>query len=321
MGVVFPFSFREEEFLKYKEDTLHPFEVLLDSGQRPLLHSLLSSYNGAIQLDFFGKHEEETLDYFFEWCINVKDAGGHLYSRWLDVINGKERMVCKEKPELRRFASKYLLKIIGESPLHDRAHGGEREYKDRHWGWTAKQSLESHLPIGTAFSFDLSEAVMNITDLMVFSFFYDKLEGYEEFDRQQIAGFFTELCTVEYGSRRGLPQGSSLQMSLFNRVLYPLDVVLSERAEFRDMTYSRWVDDFTISFPEQLPVEEFLGALALVRNTFPIAQHKVFFQEREPIYLLGNRIENGAVIKNSREERETKKVKPLDLSPWFGGVL
>ena len=128
------------------------------------------------------------------------------------------------------------------------------------------------------------------------------------------------MCTVTYNDQRSLPQGSPHSMPLFNRALYDLDDLLDSKAKERGCAYTRWVDDLTVSSPYLASPEEFMGAVALVRETRPVARGKIFFQtSQNPIYLLGQVIEGGRVFKNSRQEREENKTPNLDYAEWFGG--
>jgi hypothetical protein len=107
-------------------------------------------------------------------------------------------------------------------------------------------------------------------------------------------------------------------MALFNRMLYPLDEQLSKKAAERGLRYTRWVDDLTIGSQEKRGLEDFLGAVELVAEYFPVSEEKMFFQQREPIYLLGHRISNNMVEKNSKEDKEQNKVAPLNFHEYFG---
>ena len=127
------------------------------------------------------------------------------------------------------------------------------------------------------------------------------------------------ICTVNYGNIRALPQGSPASMPLFNRIMDPLDAELTEATSRRGMAFSRWVDDFTVTSGNERQVEDFLGAVDLVMEKFPVAQKKVFFQNDGPIYLLGHKIVRGRILKNSREEREMNKCPPLNFEYWFNG--
>ncbi|MBI5871963.1 hypothetical protein HZB88_02660, partial [archaeon] len=116
-------------------------------------------------------------------------------------------------------------------------------------------------------------------------------------------------------NKRGLPIGSPISMAMFNRILYPLDKILFSKSNEKGFSYSRWVDDITISSPLDIGIEYFLGSLDLV--DLPIARDKVFFQGSCNIYLLGHKIVSGKFIyKNTKEEKLKNKSPPVNLDEF-----
>lgn len=270
-------------------------------------------YNGfLIQGNLFLEPDlNETLDEIF-LMIN---QGSPLYQRWSQNIGGKERELSVPDKSLRKFLDPYLLGFIKRNGVHRKCHGGEK-------GWSPKTSLEKHLPCSCAFSFDLKSAFENVDYDKVYDFFYKHLEDMLNFnasEKEKIAEFFSLLCTVNYSERRVLPQGSPAGIPLFNRILFPLDQELNLKAEERGFEYSRWVDDMTLTSSDPESPESFLGALELVARNFPISREKTFFQDSEKIYLLGHKIQNNKVLKNTKEERLKEKCMPLNYEEWFMG--
>ncbi len=246
----------------------------------------------------------ETLDEIF---LKIKE-GRSLYGKWMQKINDKERLLSVPINPLRKFFDSYLVEFIKQGEIHERCHGGEK-------GWSPKSSLESHLPISCAFSFDLRGAFENIAYSKVYNLFYDYLKDFS--CREMVADFFSMLCTVKYSEGRGLPQGSSISMALFNRILFPLDNKLCNKANEKGFKYSRWVDDITITSDEHRDEGSFIGALEIVVKDFPLSDNKVFFQNSGKIFLLGHKILNNQVLKNTKEERMKEKNKPLDYGNIF----
>jgi len=261
--------------------------------------------NKPIQENLFGLHDlNEVLDEVF----SVIKQGKPLYQRWVQKIDNKERKLSVPNKSLRKFLDSYLLDFIKKSEIHERCCGGEK-------GWNPKNSLETHIPCSCAFSFDLKSAFENLDYDKVYTFFEKGLENFPE--KEKLTEFFSFLCTVKYSEKRGLPQGSSVSLALFNRILFPLDYKLKQKADERGFRYSRWVDDLTITSSESRTLEHFLGALELTERNFPISKEKVFFQNNEKIYLLGHKIQNNQVLKNSKEDRLREKCKPLDYEKVF----
>ncbi len=295
----------EDEFKEYLSNGPAPLEMLRNPHYRAIIDFLLSN-SESVREDFFGKmHLAESIDNLLE----VMEKGRPLYNQWVQKIGSKERVLSVPKRELENFLG-YFKGFIKTMPVHEKCHGGEQH-------WTPRKSLEAHLPCQSAFSFDLASAFENLRAELVFGFMGEALYSLNQCDRRNVAGFFAILCTVKYEEKRGLPQGASISMPLFNRILYPLDCVLSDRADEKGMVYSRWVDDITISSSDEKNVRKFFGAVDLVMNEFPIVEHKIFFQNEEPVYLLGHKIVDNKVLKNSAEERLKCKVGPLNLNEVY----
>ena len=60
-----------------------------------------------------------------------------------------------------------------------------------------------------------------------------------------------------------------------------------------------------------------LGAVELTIEYFPVSDRKVFFQDKYPMYLLGYKIHERQILKNSKEDRLVNKVAPLDFAELF----
>ncbi len=235
-----------------------------------------------------------------------------LYCRWKKLEGVKERCLNVPVKPLKRFMEGYLVNLIKKGKIHESCHGGEV-------GWSPKTSLETHLPCNTALSFDLESAFENVPFNSVLSFFYDRLEKINEEERILFSRLFSSLCTVHYGEKRGLPQGSPGSMALFNRILFNMDQELNTKSKSKGLSYTRWVDDITITSRNDNDIESMLGSVELVGRTHPLSKKKIFFQNEERIYLLGHKIISGKYVeKNSKEERLTYKTSPLVFEDWFG---
>jgi len=232
-------------------------------------------------------------------------TGKKLYLQWVSNAKGKVRRLSMPNKILRAFFDNYLVKFIKEEKINPNCHGGEK-------GWSPKKSLQTHMPCKSLLSFDLKSASENISAEYIYTFFYDKIEVSHEI-RQDLAGFLTMLCTVDYNRKRGLPIGSSHSMALLNRVLRPLDEILTKKSEEKRFTYSRWVDDMIISSPDINSLESFLGAAALVNEEFPVSPTKLFFQQSpSDLYILGHIIQGETILKNNKKEAKKHK-KPLNF--------
>ncbi len=243
---------------------------------------------------------------------SIRMQGDSLYQTWTQKVGEKERRLAVPKQPLKEFISEYLFPFIRTIKVHNGCHGGEK-------GWSVAGSLGTHAPCRSALSFDLKSAYENVKGDYVYGFFKRLAEerGFEE-HAKDIANFLAFVSTIDYGEKRGIPQGSPLSTALFNRLLYPVDLALSQRAHERGFRYSRWIDDITISSEHAEKQERFLGAVAFTMRYFPVSDKKVFFQDEDPIYLLGHKIYDERITKNSKEDRLANKSAPLDFRKVLG---
>ncbi len=250
---------------------------------------------------------EPILDEF----LSLLKSGRSLYQRWVQKIGDKERPLSVPNKPLRNLIENYLLPFIKQGRIHKKCHGAEK-------GWSVEKSLRTHVPCASVLSFDLKSAFQSIPLSSVSNLFYSILPPQlPEEEKRRISKFFTEICSVNYSTERGLPQGSPCSMAIFNRTLYDLDCLLDEKAGERGLRYSRWVDDITMSSPRTRGIGYFLGAVELTEHQFPVSREKIFFQDRKEVYLLGHKINEGKITKNTKEERLQNKSHPLIYGEWF----
>lgn len=299
------------EFRDYENSISNPFTILDNDERLEYLTKVLAPDE---QLELISHTE----------IINVltemrsrQENGKSLWQRFQYKTGSKSRNLSVPCPQLKSFFMNYLCSFINKREAHSCCHGAEKV-------WSPKKSLESHLPIKRALSFDLSSAFENTTLNYVFGFFFDAIDGNSPYEtRRDVAGFLARISTVRYEHERALPQGSTHSNHLFNRILYPLDSMIHNQAQVRGMKYSRWVDDFTISSAGSEDAAAFLGSIELVMQYFPISPTKSFFQvndstnEHSRVYLLGHIIHGAEITKNSKEKRDMYKVNPLDLDELF----
>jgi len=299
-----------EAFDEYCATLRDPFDLLRNGRSKTaLIEAITSSSPATRQPTLFdtGDDPETLLEEMHE--LNDKRI---LYRQWSQEIGSKVRQLSTPHPRFGIFLEQYVVPLIRTIPAQPQAHGGEPR-------WSPKTSLQTHLPCETVLSFDLESAFSHIGVRDAFDFFYTTLTDLDPNTRKECAGFLAMISTTTYNDRRSLPQGAPHSMALFNRALSSLDVTLEHGAKERGLTYTRWVDDITLSSPEDRDPRDLLGAVALTAQETPVAQHKIFLQQADdgPVYLLGHRIERGTIYKNSPKDREANKAKPLDYGKWF----
>lgn len=301
-----------EEFRRYRESGNWPLKILYeDSKRKRLVEVLCTSNNSEQQLNFFS----DNADVLLGKICDLIEQKRPVYQRWTLKEENKNREISVPNKPFREFIQEYLLPFIKKQETHKNCHGGEPR-------WSVKKSLETHLPCESALSLDLKNAFQNTGIGLVFDLFYDLFSNLQYEERRDYAGSLSVLCTVKYSESRGLPQGSPASMAIFNRILYNLDDILSRKTSQKGLRYSRWVDDIVISSPTKKGIERFLGAIELVDISFPVSREKIFFQDGVS-YLLGYKLINNEIFKNTKEEklREKKPIKfddlKLDYESWI----
>ncbi|MFH1331660.1 MAG: reverse transcriptase domain-containing protein [archaeon] len=298
--------FYGNKFIEYYSSLRQPTDVLKNTSRYGNIVNAFIAIKP--QLSLFDKDFiKRGLDDITDDLVKHKP----LYRRWYQEMNGKCRDISVPSPKFYNFIKSYVLPFIKNIKIHPKTHGAE-------YGWTPKKSIETHLPMACALSFDMSDAFKQIDLIYVFDFYYNALGNYVDGDgRRDTAGFLATLSTVKYGRCIGLPIGSPISTFLFNRLLYPVDEVLDKIANEKKLSYSRWVDDFIVSSSMEKPAEYFGWALRLICNNFVIAPLKIFYHHN-PTYLLGHKVDDGKITKISKTELKEKRGNPLD--PCFYSI-
>jgi hypothetical protein len=303
-GPFLPRGYRQE-FLDYCWTTKTPMDCIVDKERFKGVYSLLSRCLQGEQ-DFLFK--EYNLENSLE---NIAELGENMYKKWCAKKSSGSgfRKIAVPKDSLRALLVDYILPFIKKAPLHECSHGGEE-------GWTVEKSLRTHVPFKSSLSFDLKDANDQVTMTFIFDFFYEHLSKYSE-DRKTLidtAGFLSNICTVRHFGDNVLPQGSPISTALFNRVMLPIDRQFQKVSKRRGMKYSRWIDDFIISSPEDKDSESFLSFLGVINKDFRIRPEKVFYQNN-PAYFLGCKVDGNNVTSVSKEEgRRLREKKPISSS-------
>jgi len=316
-GPWLPMSYTDE-FVKYSFQIKYPLQILEQKGDRnSLVKGLLKLLPGDLERNLFASHED-TINSLFDRMLQLKNSGKRLYSQWNQKIGNKVRGLATPNSILGEFLKDYVKPILLKAKCHEKCHGGEK-------GWSPQKSLETHLPVGSVLSFDLKSAFDNVGHQYIFDFYYGSFRKQipDKELRKNIAGFLTHVSSVcnhneENDILAVLPQGSPISIALFNRILYPVDVLLDRKSGKKELNYSRWVDDIIISSPKpDTNIEKVIGAVAVVRKDFPIAMNKIFWQHNPgDIYLMGHKIANNKVVKIDKNA-VINKGEPIEKSDFF----
>jgi len=189
--------------------------------------------------------------------------------RRIETINGKNRKLAYPVGPLRTIHEKlkfHLNKVKQPNYLFCPRKGrGQRDNAKYHIG--NKQYL----------TLDLKQFYPSTTFAMIKSWLRDELGMYED-----VAGLFATLATVDNIASFGSPLTPVL-VSLVHRKLFN-EIALE--CEKRDLTYSVWVDDLTIS--GNFVTGEFLTEIRSIIANYGLKSHKVLFRcGNRPVFITG----------------------------------
>lgn len=146
--------------------------------------------------------------------------------------SGGRRTIHVPSPELKRVQRLILRRVLARLRAHPHAVGFER-------GHSIVTNAVCHVGQAVVAKLDIVDFFGTTSDKRVESFF--RFIGWN----REAADRLTELCTYQHG----LPQGAPTSPRLSNLVNHGLDAGLAKLAGNRGATYTRYVDDITISFP------------------------------------------------------------------------
>jgi RNA-directed DNA polymerase len=153
----------------------------------------------------------------------------HEYRRERRQVGKKERLLCIPSPRLMMLQDRLYERVLLPIPLSGAVYsiigGGPAANARVHYGHAYVLIEDIH----NCFPSVRPNVVRNAL----------VLHGFEP----QLAGLIMRLCTA-FGS---LPQGAPTSSRLLDLVLAPIDEHLTRAAAVTDCTYSRYVDDITIS--------------------------------------------------------------------------
>jgi len=243
---------------------------------------------------------------------NHLKTGRNLYGmRSERMDSGKERLISNPCNALVPLLTK-LESLVERVPIHSSCHGSG--------GFTPEKSVRHHVPLRTAFTFDVANAGPSISSEMVAEVYYRALDGFDlsESDRQRVASNFANLSVTYYRDlkKTGLPLGTRLTDRIFQRVFYEIDSRLDEVAEEKGMKYSRWGDDMKITSHHSVGLKDFAGAIDIVeKNGLKVSPGKIFLQQLSDrgVFMLGHVVyPDGSVYHNDVQLKNEMKAPSVN---------
>jgi hypothetical protein len=207
----------------------------------------------------------------------------------------------------RDFIFEYVAPIVLSVPAHAASYSSEL-------GRSYKTAALAHLPAEMILSFDMKSAFPNVRREYIFDFFYPLTEGADQLVRVLTAGFLTYMSVSYYHEHKkvGLSTGKTLSTHVFNRVLHPLDELLTEETSHRGLWYTRYTDDFVVSSPDVRDEQELFSVLRTLLAHYPIPHSKVFLQQEWPLFIHNYRLRGLALDKWSAEDAAVAKKGRVD---------
>lgn len=146
--------------------------------------------------------------------------------------DGKVRNIVKTTSILKNIQKRILERILDPLPISQCAHGGVK-------GCSIKTNAAEHINNKYWLCLDLKSCFPNIHSSRIRKFFEENLKCSPE-----VSSILTRLTTFNYQ----LAQGFSTSSALLNLICnLSLDVRIAEFTSQKQLSYSRYVDDITIS--------------------------------------------------------------------------
>lgn len=213
------------------------------------------------------------VEYFHEYTNRKKD--------------GTLRRVYEPKKQEHAIIYKALYEELKkyQDLLHEAAHGFRI-------GRSNVTNAKKHLTANHLLNLDIEDFYGQIKTRDV-EVVFTKLGANSE-----VASYLSKLCTID----GVLPQGLNTSPDIANHFLHPLDVLLSEYASKKTITYTRYVDDMSFSSAKQIEASEIYDIIK--SQAIKLSTTKRKYQKRG-----ANQYVTGLTIFDSNYPRVSKKYK------------
>jgi RNA-directed DNA polymerase len=165
----------------------------------------------------------------------------HYTWRALPKRGGGERLVAAPKSRLKVLQRRLLADVLAPIPVHDAAHGGVP-------GRSVRTAVAPHAGATTVIRLDLVAFFASIPAARVYGVL--RSAGYPEAVARTLTGLMTTVAPREVSRELRtphLPQGAPTSPRLADLVAFSLDRRLTGLAASFGASYTRYVDDLTIS--------------------------------------------------------------------------
>ena len=245
----------------------------------------------------------QNLDEFYrEWTEKKKDKVTGDYKKYKDGTI-KKRIIRPSKKRLKEIQSTIKKKILALIPLPDNIHGGVK-------GRTNITNAKVHQGNKYKFTLDLMSFFPNISSQQVYDSFINL-----KFSTHQ-AHMLTKLTTWKHE----LPQGTPTSTHLANLVFLNTDFAIIDLCKKHRLTYTRYVDDITISSQEDFKplLQDFIEIVT--NNDFKVNFRKTKYEGIQTITgidVYNNYIDAPLKIKIKAEEEKVLQTANLPINNYI----
>lgn len=166
------------------------------------------------------------------------------------------RRISVPTHHLASIQRRILCRIFVAFRPHDCSYGGIK-------GKTARENAATHLNKLFRLKIDVRKFYPNVHHCWVQSFFQNRLGCIPP-----VASTLRRLLTL----KGGLPQGTSTSPALADQILKPIDTRLNGAFHPRGITYTRWVDDITIS--ADFSLSSYVSLIARIFRSYGLRIHE-----------------------------------------------
>jgi len=182
--------------------------------------------------------------------------GGPYHTFTIPKRSGGTRLICAPRPQLRAVQRRLYNSILKEVETHDAAYGFVP-------GRSTVSNAATHVGAKVVLKFDLEDffptihyyRIMGLFASLGYSVGNAKFSTSDSSDH--VAPVLARLCSYTEEPRTWgvgrLPQGSPVSPVISNLICRRLDARLSGLVSGKGGTYTRYADDLTISFKQDIP--------------------------------------------------------------------
>jgi len=176
------------------------------------------------------KHLADQLGFSPEVLLDISERAPSFYHDFDRVVKGKLRHLTMARPPLAVLQRRILDRIFCRLPVSDHAYGAIK-------GRSIRKNATAHASAPFVVKLDIKDFYPSIRYQRIYDFFIAQRCS------PDVARVFTRLTTRKHA----LPLGTSTSPFLADQIVCPIDKRIGGLAKARGLTYTRYIDDVTLS--------------------------------------------------------------------------